>query len=210
MERKWLEELGLNAEVVDKIIAKHASSTQNLNSKIQTLETTVADYDEKVITINDLEKQLKKANSAAAEKDVWEKKYKAEAEAHNQTISDFEAKESLAEKRNAVKKLLLDNGVKEDILDDFMLSAINYDGVTVKDGVVEKSDDFVTAQKERYGKYFGSVETTGVNVSNPPANVGGEINPWAKDTFNLTEQGRILKSEPEKAKAFAIAAGVTI
>ena len=35
-------------------------------------------------------------------------------------------------------------------------------------------------------------------------------NPFAKDTFNLTEQGRLLRENPEQAKAFAQAAGVTI
>ena len=38
----------------------------------------------------------------------------------------------------------------------------------------------------------------------------GAVNPFAKDTFNLTKQGELLKSNPEQAKAMAAAAGVTI
>lgn len=38
----------------------------------------------------------------------------------------------------------------------------------------------------------------------------GTANPFAKETFNLTKQGELLKSNPEQAKALAAAAGVTL
>lgn len=39
---------------------------------------------------------------------------------------------------------------------------------------------------------------------------GKSNNPFAKDTYNLTEQGKLLKSNPEQARALAAAAGVVI
>lgn len=39
---------------------------------------------------------------------------------------------------------------------------------------------------------------------------GGNINPFAKETYNLTKQGELLRTNPEQAKAMAAAAGVTI
>ncbi len=41
---------------------------------------------------------------------------------------------------------------------------------------------------------------------------GGPIvsNPFAKETFNLTEQGKLLRENPEQAKSLAAAAGVSI
>lgn len=41
-------------------------------------------------------------------------------------------------------------------------------------------------------------------------NAGGDNNPFAKETFNLTRQGELLKTNPEQAKAMAAAAGVSI
>lgn len=41
-------------------------------------------------------------------------------------------------------------------------------------------------------------------------NSGNTGNPFAKETFNLTKQGELLKSNPEQAKAMAASAGVTI
>lgn len=39
---------------------------------------------------------------------------------------------------------------------------------------------------------------------------GGNANPFAKETYNLTKQGELLKTNPEQARAMAAAAGVTI
>lgn len=36
------------------------------------------------------------------------------------------------------------------------------------------------------------------------------VNPWAKDTRNLTIQGQIIRKDPEKARRLAAAAGVTL
>lgn len=41
-------------------------------------------------------------------------------------------------------------------------------------------------------------------------NGGGATNPFAKETYNLTEQGRLLKENPEQARVLASAAGVSI
>lgn len=46
---------------------------------------------------------------------------------------------------------------------------------------------------------------------NPKSGGGsGETNPFAKETFNLTKQGELFRSNPEQAKAMAAAAGVTL
>lgn len=39
---------------------------------------------------------------------------------------------------------------------------------------------------------------------------GGNMNPFAKETYNLTKQGELLRSNPEQARAMAAAAGMTI
>jgi len=36
----------------------------------------------------------------------------------------------------------------------------------------------------------------------------GEVNPWKKDTWNLTQQGQITKNDPNKAKRMKVAAGM--
>ena len=49
-----------------------------------------------------------------------------------------------------------------------------------------------------------------VSYESKNGGAGGVTNPFAKDTFNLTEQGRMLKENPAQAKELAAAAGVTL
>jgi len=67
--------------------------------------------------------------------------------------------------------------------------------------------DSTKSSIEAVEKAFRQAVGDGVNErlkGNPPkgggGGSGGEINPWSKDTLNLTEQGRILKEDPAKAK----------
>ena len=62
-------------------------------------------------------------------------------------------------------------------------------------------DEQLTALKEQYKDLF-TVDVKG----NPPYNKDktppGVKNPWSKEHFNLTEQGRLLRENPELAKQF--------
>lgn len=44
--------------------------------------------------------------------------------------------------------------------------------------------------------------------ANPPGGNKGSKNPWKKESFNMTEQGRIITENPAQAKALIIEAGV--
>ena len=54
-------------------------------------------------------------------------------------------------------------------------------------------------------KTAGGAKYNPAGGGNPPT-----VNPFAKDTFNLTEQGRLLRQYPEQAREMAAAAGVKI
>jgi len=50
---------------------------------------------------------------------------------------------------------------------------------------------------------------SGVNPGNP-SGAKSPKNPWSKDNFNLTEQVRLLQTEPDKARILASEAGVKL
>ena len=76
------------------------------------------------------------------------------------------------------------------------------------DGKVTGLDEQVKALQE--GKAF-LFKTAAAGGYDPAGGQGGAgVNPFAKDTFNLTEQGKLFKTNPAQAKAMAAAAGVTI
>lgn len=62
-------------------------------------------------------------------------------------------------------------------------------------------DEQLTAIKETYKDLF-VVDVKGREPNNKGGSPAGGKNPWSKDHFNLTEQGKILRENPELAKQY--------
>lgn len=77
-----------------------------------------------------------------------------------------------------------------------------------KDGKPIGVDDVLKPLKESSPHLFKTQQGGGYNPaggSNPPAN-----NPFAKETWNMTEQGRLFKADPAQARQMAAAAGMKL
>jgi hypothetical protein len=59
------------------------------------------------------------------------------------------------------------------------------------------------------GRAYCRVTSSGGGAPGSSSTRTKNVNPWAKDTFNLTEQGRIFKENPALAAQFKAEAGVT-
>lgn len=75
-----------------------------------------------------------------------------------------------------------------------------------KDGVPVGVEDMVKPLRESSPHLFKGA------ADYKPAGGGAlaAANPWAKESFNLTEQGKIFKENPAQARQLAAAAGATI
>lgn len=120
-----------------------------------------------------------------------------------QQIADKEIELAATRKTNAIKLQVLQAG-PNDVAD--ILPHIKQDAVTITDdGAITGLEEQLKALKEAKPYLFRQQQGpdgTGGSKGNPPRDKGGPTpkNPWAKETFNLTEQGRILREDPEKAK----------
>lgn len=73
--------------------------------------------------------------------------------------------------------------------------------------------DLVASYKarEEWGGAFKAAGTSGSGARPDNTGVkGGGKNPWSKEHWNLTEQGRLAREKPEEAKRLAAAAGYTL
>lgn len=143
---------------------------------------------------------LKKGNADNEELQKQVKEYK-------EKVTSLEAAAANTRKEYALKEKLTAAGV------------LDADYVIYKQGGIEKFvfdkdgspvgiDDTLKPLKESSPHLFKTEQPGGYKPNgggNPPA-----ANPWKKDSFNLTEQGRIYKENPTQAKELAAAAGVTI
>lgn len=200
---EWLKEIlekavitdgKLDVEAAVKAInaefPKHAVPKQDYNDKVKELSTASE-------TIEDLKKN--NADNAKLQQKV--KDYEAEM-ARLKTEADNTRKEY------ALKDKLKEAGVTD--ADYIIYKQGGLDKFTFdKDGKVIGLDDVLKPMRESSPHLFKNAGGAGgydpAGGGKPPVN-----NPFAKETYNLTEQGRLFKQNPEQARQMAAAAGVKL
>lgn len=200
---EWLKEIlekavitdgKLDVEAAVKAIntefPKHAVPKQDYNDKVKELSTASE-------TIND----LKKNNADNVELKQKVKDYEVET-ARLKTEADNTRKEY------ALKDKLKEAGVTD--ADYIIYKQGGLDKFTFdKDGKVIGLDDVLKPMRESSPHLFKNAGGAGgydpAGGGKPPVN-----NPFAKETYNLTEQGRLFKQNPEQARQMAAAAGVKL
>ena len=194
---EWLKEIlekavitdgKLDVEAAVKAIntefPKHAVPKQDYNDKVKELSTASE-------TIND----LKKNNADNVELQQKVKDYEVET-ARLKTEADNTRKEY------ALKDKLKEAGVTD--ADYIIYKQGGLDKFTFdKDGKVIGLDDVLKPMRESSPHLFKNAG--GAGGYDPAVN-----NPFAKETYNLTEQGRLFKQNPEQARQMAAAAGVKL
>lgn len=164
---------------------------ENLAGQVKTLNTTISDLkknnaDNETLqtTIANLQGELKKQQTANEE---ITKTYALKEQLAKQGVTD---PDYLIYKAGGLDKFTFDKEGKP---------------VGVEEAVKPYKDDAAMA-------HLFKQEQPPKPPYQPQGGTGGNgaENPFAKETFNLTKQGELLKSNPEQAKAMAAAAGVTI
>ena len=164
---------------------------ENLAGQVKTLNTTISDLkknnaDNETLqtTIANLQGELKKQQNANEE---IAKTYALKEQLTKQGVTD---PDYLIYKAGGLDKFTFDKEGKP---------------VGVEEAVKPYKDDAAMA-------HLFKQEQPSKPPYQPQGGTGGSgaENPFAKETFNLTKQGELLKSNPEQAKAMAAAAGVTI
>ncbi len=143
---------------------------------------------------------LKKSNADNEELQKQVKEYK-------EKVTILEATAANTRKEYALKDKLKEAGVVD--ADYIIYKQGGIDKFTFdKEGNPVGIDDVVKPLKESSPHLF----KTEPGADYKPASGGTppSKNPFAKDSFNLTEQGKLLRENPAQAKALASAAGVTI
>ena len=126
---------------------------------------------------------------------------------YKEKVTKLEAAADNARKEYALKDKLKEAGVVD--ADYIIYKQGGLDKFTFdKDGNPVGIDDIVQPLTESSPHLFKTepgADYKPAGGGTPPAK-----NPFAKDSFNLTEQGKLLRENPVQAQALAAAAGVTI
>lgn len=153
---------------------------------------------------NQTEAQRRDAEFKAMQAQVAElTKSKTEAEAKAQAVSRSQA---IRDKAKAAGIGLAPKTVSETLF--FQMLEATLTGIDVSDetALAAALEKFKT---ENPGVIAAPGSGSGVKTGAPSSPTGGK-NPWAKDSFNVTEQVKMFQSDPAKAKQMASEAGVAL
>lgn len=199
-------------EWLKNLVEKHTKDgALDIEGLMKEVNTEFPKYAVPKADFNDINEQLKTANTTI--KDL--KKNNADNETlqntikeHETTIGNLKVESENAKKEYGLKDKLRDLGVTDP---DYLIykhggvDKFNYD----KEGNTIGLEDTVKPYKESIPHIFKADKA---DTKYKPA--GGEgykgVNPFAKETFNLTEQGKLLRGNPAQAKEMASAAGIRI
>lgn len=172
------------------------SRFNEVNEEKKTLTATVADRD----------KQLETLKKSTGDLDALKNQIKSLQDANKKAQEEADAKMKELRINDAIKLAIVDKAQDVDIVSSLFDKTKLILG---DDGKITGLDEQLKELQKNKAFLF---KQAGPNPRYDPKGGNGtpSTNPFAKDTFNLTEQGRLLRENPEQAKAFAQAAGVTI
>lgn len=168
------------------------------------LERTEAERDKALSDLAEVQKQLKTATKGAEE-----------------------STKTLQAEQGYTSRLLIDNGLAAALAEAGVSNpvhakaaaallrassqiAVKVEGDARSAMVGDKPlSEFVKAWSQGdEGKQFVAAQGNSGSGASGSGGAAGTVNPWAKDTFNLTQQGKILTENPAQAAAFKSAAGI--
>ncbi|MCF6466353.1 phage scaffolding protein [Clostridium sp. Cult2] len=167
-----------NEENIDIRYNKLKIERDDLKEKLETADNTIADLKKNNKDNEELQKTIK---------------------THETTIAtmkkDYEDKIREMNIQSAIRSKLTDTKYPELLETKFDKTKLS----VAEDGTVLGIDEQLAVLKEQYKDLFVPV-IKGRDPNNIGGNPPGIKNPWSKEHFNLTEQGKILKEDPELAK----------
>ena len=178
----------LNGQYVPK------SRFNEVNEEKNTLKKTVTERDGQL-------EELKKASGNSEE---LKKQIETLQESNKKSVADYEEQLKTLRLSTAIKLALTD---AQDV--DIVESLIKKDKLVYsEDGKIVGLDEQIKSLRTEKPFLFKIKEKS--NGYTPKSGKVITNNPFAKDTFNLTEQGRLFRDNPEEARRLASAAGVKL
>lgn len=158
-----------------------------LNDTKKQLETQITERDT----------QLTELNKKVKGNEELEKTIKDLQTANAATKTEYEAKLKDITINSAIQAKLNDTKYADLLTGKFDKTKLS----VAADGTVLGIDEQLTTIKETYKDLFVP-PVTGRDPYNKEKNPNGKKNPWSKEHFNLTEQGKMLRDNPDLAKQF--------
>lgn len=194
-----LKDLGIEGEVIDKIIEEHRGTVDSLKDELDNLRAEID-------SAKDIKKELDKLKEESQKKDSYKEKYDDLKKEFDKFKADTEGEKVTARKSDAYKKALKEAGISEKRIESVMrlakadgfIDKLEFDGENVKE--LDKIKDTI---KNTYGDYIEHSTVVGADTANPPSNSGSGSKMTKAEIYAKDDKGRYKLSTEERQKAIA-------
>lgn len=205
MTLEELIEMSLDEETAKKVLKAYQDSLKDKYIPIERFNEVNEEKKELKTQLEERDVQLKGLKEKVKGNEELTTKITELEEANSATKEEYENKISALRKETSIELALKDEKAKnvravKALLD---LDKVSLDG----DNLIGLDEQLKTL-KEKESYLFGE-DTLKGRGSNPPGDPMPpeyKNNPWSKEYFNLTEQGRIFREDPELAAKLKAAA----
>lgn len=209
MDREELKTLGLNGEQVEAVMKAHGKSVNDIKEKANRVDGLESQIDGLNEQIKDRDEQLTGLQEKAKDSKELTEEIDRLKQVNQDTKDDYQERMNKQAKDFAIENALRDAKAKNPKL---AKGALDLDTISFKEGKLIGIDEQLKAVKESDSYLFDEEKPPGLKGRQPHEGGGGiqapDKNPFSKEHFNLTEQGRLLKDEPELYKQLKAQAGL--
>ncbi|MEC1428862.1 phage scaffolding protein [Bacillus sonorensis] len=159
--------------------------------------------------LQERDEQLEDLRKRTKDNEELHSKIKELQDANEQAAADYEAKIQQQQKDFAIERALRDAKARNPkavkaLLD---LESVKLDGdklLGLDDQLkaIQESDKYLFGDENPYNLQGGPIPNVNTGNGFPTNN-----NPFSEDHFNMTEQGQLIRNDPERAKKLIIQAG---
>jgi hypothetical protein len=205
MTLEQLMEMGLDEETSKKILKAYQDSLKDRYVPIERFNEVNEEKKELKTQIEDRDKQLKELKIKAAGNEELTTKITELETLNNQTKEEYETKITALRKETSIELRLKDEKAKSI---KAVKALLDLDKVSLDGDNLIGLDEQLKTLKESESYLFGedTIKGRGSNPPGDPIPPEHKKNPWGKEHFNLTEQGRIYREDPELAAKLKAAA----
>lgn len=199
MTLEQLIEMGLDEEAAKKVLKAYQASIKDEYIPIARFNEVNEEKKELKTQIVERDTQLKELKVKATGNEELTTKIVELENLNNATKEEYETKIAALRKETSIELALKDQRAKNI---KAVKALLDLDKVTVDGDNLIGLKEQLEGLKESDSYLFGEDTLMGrePNTDTNPVNPGHKNNPWKKETLNLTQQGKILKENPELAQ----------
>jgi len=199
LKKAGIEEGKLEGTIADisKELPKHFIPKDKYNEVAEAKKKLEADIDER-------DKQLEQLKNAAGNSEELKAQIEQLQAENQKAAEEWQAKMAQMQLDYAIDKALTAAKAKNA---KAVKALLDMEKVKLDGEQLLGLNDQLKAIKESDPYLFGDSKKIG-DGTNPPGAGDPEVNPWKKETWNLTLQGKILREDPAKATRMKAEAGV--